>query len=43
VLAIFDGIRDRCDKDEERLRHGSVVCDALYTYCRRTREAASVL
>ena len=43
VLAIFDGLRDGCETDEERLARGFVVCDALYEYCRRTREAASEL
>lgn len=43
VLAIFDGIRDGCETDEERLRRGFVVCDALYAYCRSRREAASEL
>jgi hypothetical protein len=43
VLAIFDGIRDNCETDEERLAKGFVVCDALYAYCRHTREAASAL
>ena len=43
VLAIFDGIRDGCDTDEERLDQGFVVCDALYAYCRQTKEAASEL
>ncbi len=43
VLAIFDGIRDGCGSDEERLARGFVVCDALYAYCRQTREAASEL
>lgn len=43
VLAIFDGIRDGCQTDEERLAKGSVVCDALYAYCRGSREAASEL
>ncbi|HKA51110.1 MAG TPA: chromate resistance protein ChrB domain-containing protein [Candidatus Dormibacteraeota bacterium] len=43
VLAIFDGIRDGCETDEERLAKGFVVCDALYEYCRRTKEAASEL
>jgi len=33
VLAIFDGIRDGSETDEERLRRGFVVCDALYQYC----------
>jgi hypothetical protein len=40
VLAIFDGIRDGCATDEERLERGFVVCEALYTYSRRFREAA---
>jgi hypothetical protein len=35
VLAIFDGIRDGCDTDEERLTCGFVVCDALYHYCKQ--------
>ena len=35
VLAIFDGIRDGCDSDEERLSRGFVVCDALYEYCKQ--------
>jgi hypothetical protein len=39
VLAIFDGIRDGCETDEERLERGFVVCDALYAYCRGSREA----
>ncbi len=33
VLAIFDGIRDGCSTDAERLACGFVVCDALYQYC----------
>jgi hypothetical protein len=33
VLAIFDGIRDGCETDDERLQRGFVVCDALYQYC----------
>ena len=41
VLAIFDGIRDGCETDEDRLERGSVVCDALYAYCRGNREAAA--
>ncbi len=41
VLAIFDGVRDGAQTDEQRLRRGFVVCDALYTYCRQTREAAT--
>ena len=40
VQAVFDGIRDGSDSDEERLERGFVVCDALYAYCRRTKEAA---
>jgi len=40
VQAIFDGIRDGSATDEERLEKGSVVCDALYEYCRRHPEAA---
>ncbi len=40
VLAIFDGVRDCCETDEQRLERGFVVCDALYTYCRESREAA---
>jgi hypothetical protein len=35
VLAVFDGIRDGSETDEERLRHGFVVCDALYQYCKQ--------
>jgi hypothetical protein len=34
VLAIMTGIRDACETDVERLERGSVVCDALYAYCR---------
>jgi hypothetical protein len=41
VLAIFDGIRDGSETDEERLQRGSVVCDALYAYCGSSQEAAS--
>jgi hypothetical protein len=41
VLAIFDGVRDGCETDQERLERGSVVCDALYAYCRGNREAAA--
>lgn len=37
VLAIFDGIRDGSETDEERLRRGFVVCDALYEYCRQSK------
>lgn len=43
VLAIFDGIRDGSANDEERLERGSVVCDALYTYCRQSEDAAAEL
>jgi len=43
VLAIFDGIRDGCETDEERLAKGSVVCEALYVHCRQTAESASEL
>jgi len=41
VQAIFDGIRDGSQTDEERLAKGVVVCDALYAYCRRHKEAAA--
>ncbi len=41
VLAIFDGVRDGCETDEERLERGFVVCDALYVYCRESQEAAA--
>jgi hypothetical protein len=41
VLAIFDGIRDASQSDQERMDRGFVVCDALFAYCRQTREAAS--
>ena len=37
VLAIFDGIRDGSMTDDERLRRGFVVCDALYEYCTVSR------
>jgi hypothetical protein len=40
VLAIFDGIRDGCRTDEERLERGFIVCEALYTYCLGAPEAA---
>jgi hypothetical protein len=39
VLAIFDGIRDASDTDQERLRRGFVVCDALYHYCQHPERA----
>jgi hypothetical protein len=42
VLAIFDGIRDGSETDEERLTRGSVVCDALYAYCLQAREASDL-
>jgi hypothetical protein len=35
VLAIFDGVRDGSDTDDERLRRGFVVCDALFRYCQQ--------
>jgi hypothetical protein len=35
VLAIYDGIRDGCATDDERLTRGFVVCDALYQYCKQ--------
>ncbi|HKF77271.1 MAG TPA: chromate resistance protein ChrB domain-containing protein [Candidatus Dormibacteraeota bacterium] len=41
VLAIFDGVRDGSETDQERLERGFVVCDALYAYCRASREAAA--
>ncbi len=41
VLAIFDGIRDGCGSDEERLARGFVVCDALCAHCWQTSEPAS--
>jgi hypothetical protein len=43
ILAIFDGIRDGSATDEERLERGSVVCDALYTYCAGHAEAGAAL
>lgn len=33
VRAVFDGLRDAELSDEERLRIGSAVCDALYAIC----------
>ena len=33
VRAIFDAIRDAQISDEERLRIGAGICDALYAYC----------
>jgi hypothetical protein len=43
VLAIFDGIRDGCDTDQDRLERGSVVCDALYAYCAKHADAEGAL
>lgn len=43
VLAIFDGIRDDCESDEERLTRGLSVCDALYAYCRRNQRAGATM
>jgi hypothetical protein len=39
VLAIFDGVRDGWDTDDERLIRGFVVCDALYRYCQSKRSS----
>ena len=33
IAAIFDGIRDTFPSDDERLKVGATVCDALYVYC----------
>jgi hypothetical protein len=33
VRAVFDGLRDAELSDDERLRIGSVFCDALYAFC----------
>src|ERR1051326_5865884 len=41
VPAVFGGIRDGSATDQERLDRGFVVCDALYAYCRASRNAAS--
>ena len=38
VLAIFDGVRDGYDTDDERLERGFVVCDALYRYCQQRED-----
>jgi hypothetical protein len=43
VLAIFDGIRDGCETDHDRLERGSVVCDALYAYCVNHADAEGTL
>jgi hypothetical protein len=42
VLAIFDGVRDGSDTDEQRLERGFVVCDALYAYCSAAEEATQI-
>lgn len=42
VLAVLTGVRDGSDTDEQRLQRGSVVCDALYTYCQMTAGAGGV-
>jgi hypothetical protein len=41
VLAIFDGVRDGCDTDDERLARGFVVCDALYRYCQQDKDSGA--
>ena len=41
VRAIFDGIRDASESDQERLERGFLVCEVLYAFCRQTREAAT--
>jgi hypothetical protein len=33
VRAVFDGLRDSNLSDDERLRIGSIFCDALYAFC----------
>jgi hypothetical protein len=33
VLAVFDGIRDIAPSDEDRLRLGSAICDAIHAFC----------
>jgi hypothetical protein len=33
VLAVFDGIRDIAPSDEERLRLGSSICEAIHAFC----------
>jgi len=38
VLAIFDGVRDGSDTDDDRLQRGYVICDALYQYCQQHKE-----
>ena len=42
VRAILTGIRDSGKSDEERLRRGFVVCEALYWYCLQTPEAGDL-
>ena len=34
VGAVFDGIRDGLSTDDERMKAGFAVCDALYAYCK---------
>ena len=41
VQAMFDGIRDGSQTDEEWLEKGAVVCEALYLFCRRNKAAAA--
>jgi hypothetical protein len=36
IAAIFDGIRDTFPGDDERVKVGATVCDALYAYCAHT-------
>jgi len=43
VRMVFDGIRDGSSTDAERLQRGSVVCDALYAYCQKSRHAGAEL
>jgi hypothetical protein len=33
VLAVFDGIRDIAPNDDERLRLGTAICDAIHAFC----------
>ena len=37
VYAILIGLSHTFADDHEQLRHGSVVCDALYAWCRKAR------
>jgi hypothetical protein len=39
VRAVFDAIRDAAVTDDERLRIGGEICDALYAYCRSATES----